>query len=121
MGRDLHKNPDEAIAIIGLSGIFPGSKTVQEYFRNILRKRCFIRELPDWHWEREIFFDPDAGKPLKSYSHIGALMGDMNFDLTPFRIPPTVAEQMSWDQKLALVCAQEALADAGYLEREFDH
>ena len=110
----------EPIAIVGLSGIFPGSTTVREFFRNALRKRCFVRELPDWQWERDIYFAEDRRAPLKIYSLLGALLGDLDMDLAPFRIPPATAVQMSRNQKLALLCSREALADAGYLDRDFD-
>lgn len=120
MHKEADINQNEPIAIIGLAGIFPGSNTVTEFFRNVLRKRCFVRELPNWLWEQELFFAQDRASPLKSYSHLGALLGDIEIDLTPFRIPPTVAKQMSLNQKLALICAREAFADARYLERDFD-
>ena len=114
-------NQNEPIAIIGLGGIFPGSNTVREFFCNVLRKRCFVRNLPEWLWEREVFFDEDRTATLKSYSYLGALLGDIEIDLSPFRIPPTVAKQISLNQKLALICARKAFADSGYLERDFDH
>src|SRR5664280_2830744 len=110
---------DESIAIIGLAGIFPGSTTIRQFFENTLRKRCFVRELPDWLWDQSVFYSKDSTEPLKSYSHIGALLGDMDIDLRPFRIPPAVATHMSLNQKLALQCAREALLDAGYAEGSF--
>ncbi len=112
--------PGEPIAIVGLAAYFPGSFTVAEFFRNTLRKRCFVRELPEWLWERDLFFSEDHSSPFKTYSHIGGLLGDFDPDLSGFAIPPAVVDQMSRNQKLALLCARDALADAGYLERDFD-
>jgi aspartate racemase len=111
-----------AIAIVGLAGIFPGSATVAEYFRNVLRQRCFVRELPEWTWEAGIFHAPERSVPLSTTSRLGAVVGDdlPELDLADFRIPPAVARQMSRNQKLALVCARRALDDAGYLARPFD-
>jgi len=120
MYKEADINQHEPIAIIGLSGIFPGSSTVTEFFRNVLRKRCFVRELPDWLWEKEIYFAEDPAEALRTYSHLGALLGNIEIDLSPFHIPPIVAKQISLNQKLALVCAHEVFADAGYHERDFD-
>ena len=110
----------EPIAVIGMSGYFPGSVTVQEFFCNVLRKRCFVREVPDWLWEQELYYSEDTTDPLTSYSRLGALLQDLDIDLTRFRIPPAVAAQMSGNQKLALICAEEALVDAGCVGGNFD-
>jgi amino acid adenylation domain-containing protein len=110
----------EPIAVVGLSALLPGSTTVAEFWRNVLRNRCFVRDLPEWVWEQDAFYAADPVQPLASYSRLGALLGDVDLDVTSFRIPPTVAAQMSRNQKLALICAREALHDAGYLDRAFD-
>jgi amino acid adenylation domain-containing protein len=110
----------EALAIIGLAGIYPGSTTVRQFFENVLHKRCFIRDLPNWLWDQSLFYSDDPTEPLKSYSRIGALIGDVDIDLIPFRIPPAVAAHMSLNQKLALICARDALIDSGYTEGSFD-
>ncbi|MBN1271580.1 MAG: amino acid adenylation domain-containing protein [Candidatus Aminicenantes bacterium] len=120
MPSNLRVGSKEPVAIIGMAGIFPGSQTVQEFFHNTLRKRCFVRELPDWVWEQDVFFSSDRSASMRSYSRIGAMLGEFDVDLSSFRIPPAVAEGMSLDQKLALVCARETLRDAGYLNREFN-
>lgn len=78
----------EPIAVIELSGYFPGSSTLEELFRNILRKRCFIRDLPAALWEQNLFYSEDPATPSTSYSRLGALVADLPLDMTPFRIPP---------------------------------
>jgi len=111
---------NEPIAIIGIGSIFPGSTTTAGFFRNILRKRCFIADLPEWAMPRDLYLSADPDEPLKSYSGIGALLGKRPPDVTEFRIPPVAAKQMDRTQKLALICARDALADAGYLDGQFD-
>ncbi len=110
----------EPIAIVGVGCRFPGSDTLAEYFRNILRKRCFITDIPNWAVERDIYLSSDPDEPLTSDSGIGAFLDKRPPNVTEFKIPPVAAAQMDRTQKLALVCARDALADAGYLERSFD-
>jgi 3-oxoacyl-(acyl-carrier-protein) synthase/malonyl CoA-acyl carrier protein transacylase len=109
-----------AVAIVGAAGIFPGSRTTRQFFENTLRLRCFVREIPDWLWEQEIFYDADRDAPLASYTRLAGLLGDMDLDVSRFRIPPSVAAYMSRNQKLAMICTEAALRDAGYLDRGFN-
>jgi len=109
-----------AIAIIGIAGFFPGSRTIRQFYDNALRSRCFVRDIPEWLWEKELFFDENHDKPLASYSQLAGLLDDLNLDVSRFRIPPHVAAYMSRNQKLALLCTEEALKDAGYLTKEFN-
>jgi 3-oxoacyl-(acyl-carrier-protein) synthase/malonyl CoA-acyl carrier protein transacylase/NAD(P)H-dependent flavin oxidoreductase YrpB (nitropropane dioxygenase family)/phosphopantetheinyl transferase len=110
----------EPIAVIGVGALMPGAPNAPEFFRNILRRRCFVREIPGDLWETGVFLDPSRDQPLTTYSSLAGLVGKVAFDSGAFRIPPNVAEQMDRSQKLALLACQEALEDAGYLEREFD-
>ena len=103
----LKQRTSEAIAVIGMSGYFPGSVTVQDFFRNVLQKRCFVRDVPAWLWEQDLYYSEDSSEPLTSYSRLGGLLQDLEIDLTRFRIPPTVAAQLSGNQKLALICAKK--------------
>ncbi len=115
-GHDL----GNAVAVVGAAGIFPGSRTTRQFFENTLRLRCFVRDIPDWLWEQEIFYDEDRDAPLASYARLAGLLGDMDLDVSRFRIPPSVAAYMSRNQKLALICTEAALRDAGCLDRGFN-
>lgn len=110
----------EPIAVVGIGALLPGARDAAGFYRSVLRRRCFVRDLPDSVWERDVFLDPDASAPLRSYSGIAGLVGEIPFDPAEFRIPPSAAVRMDRAQKMALVCAREALADAGYRERRFE-
>ena len=105
----------QPIAVIGVSGVLPGAHSVDQYFRNLLQQRCFIRDIPPWLWDQDLFFNTDKDAPNSSYAAIAALIEDPDMDLSDFRIPPSVAQMMSRSQKLSLICAQTALLDAGLL------
>lgn len=110
----------EPVAIIGVGAVLPGSLGAPEFFRNLMRGRCFVRDVPGNRWERPIFLSPDRDLPLHSYSGIAGLVGEVPFDSGAFRIPPNVARSMDRSQVFALLAAREALEDGGYLERPFD-
>jgi len=111
---------NKAIAIIGVGAVFPGSETLSQYYENILRNRCFVREIPEWLWEQDIFYNENRDRHLKSYCKLAGLLGDIDMDVSHFRIPPRVANYMSRNQKLALMCTEEALRDSGYLTKSFN-
>ncbi|MBF0410505.1 MAG: SDR family NAD(P)-dependent oxidoreductase [Candidatus Riflebacteria bacterium] len=107
---------NEPIAVIGMGCVFPGSNSPQEYFGNILAGKCFIAPMPEDRLESSIFFHPDKTEPVATYSRIAGFLRNVNFDPTLFRVPPRAAAAMDLSQKLSLMCARQALADAGYLD-----
>ncbi|MCF6312806.1 MAG: SDR family NAD(P)-dependent oxidoreductase [Verrucomicrobiales bacterium] len=109
----------EPIAIVGIGTILPGAKHVAEHFDNLLLKRCFITDTPDEIWSRHVYLDPESDESDTSYSGIAGLPELVDTDLTDFRIPPSVSDEMSQLQIVALKCAQQALDDAGYDKRPF--
>ncbi|MBF0502702.1 MAG: SDR family NAD(P)-dependent oxidoreductase, partial [Candidatus Riflebacteria bacterium] len=110
----------EAIAVIGLGCTFPGSPDPASFFGNVLAKRCFIRPMPFGRLAPSIFFDSDPSAPFATYSRIGGYLDDVAFDPTLYKIPPRVAARMDLAQKLALICARQAISDAGFFDRSFD-
>ncbi|OOZ39135.1 hypothetical protein BOW53_12855 [Solemya pervernicosa gill symbiont] len=109
----------ESIAIVGIGSILPGSKSVEEHFNNILFKRCFITDIPVSLWERDVYLAADDSECDTTYSGIAGLPDEIDSDLTDFRIPPSVSDEMTQLQILVLRCAQQALRDAGYFRRPF--
>lgn len=106
------------VALIGISGRFPGSKNVDIFWQNLINGLEFISILPnnkDANQELEI--DPNGTKKeLKA----AALLEDIElFDASFFGFNPREAEIMDPQHRLFLECAWEALEDAGYdSERE---
>lgn len=109
------------IAIIGMGSIFPGARTTQVYWDNILRKIDCISDVPASRWKIEDYYDPDPSVPDKVYSKRGGFIPDVDFDPMEFGLPPNILEVTDVSQLLSLVVAREALEDAGYGEdREFN-
>jgi len=106
------------VAIIGVGGVLPGAHSFDQFFRNNLHQRCFIRDVPPWLWEQDVFYSPDKSLANSTYATVAALIEDPDLDLSSFRIPPAVSAMVSRSQKLALICARTALRDAGLLDNE---
>ena len=94
------------IAVIGLSGRFPGGKTVNDFWKNLTDGV----ELTVVSSESESKAE-NSGKPVKAY---GVLDNVEMFDASFFGITPREAEAMDPQHRLFLECAWEALENAGY-------
>lgn len=101
-------------AVVGMGGVFPGARNVDEFWNNIVNKRVSIQRLPKDSPERDVFFRPEllnqADKHDSSYTDVLALVPELDFDPQQFRLPPSVAKRMDDNQKLALLSTSEALA-----------
>ena len=109
---------DAPIAIVGRGTVFPGARHPESFHHNLMRGRCLIREIPEWLWEKEIYFHDPKEHPVGSAAAIAGLVKDPALEYGTLRIPPAVAAYMSRSQKLALYCATEALRESGHLGSE---
>jgi acyl transferase domain-containing protein len=116
-----HSSTD--IAIVGMAGTFPAAGNIQAYWHNIVNKTYCISEAPeDWVGP---YLDPrPAGTlmdPSRIYTTQVGLLGELSeFNPFEFGIPPNHLGG-SPAHYLALKSARDALQDAGYIERPFDH
>lgn len=109
----------DGIAIIGMSGRFPGATNVEEFWANIVGKKETISffsesELIDSLGEtaRELINDPH-------YVKAGGILSDVeSFDAQFFGYNPKEAEILDPQQRLFLTCAWEAMEDAGYFQEQ---
>ncbi|MEM9056232.1 MAG: beta-ketoacyl synthase N-terminal-like domain-containing protein, partial [Pseudomonadota bacterium] len=115
------KGNDRDIAIIGMSCIFPKAPDLATYWANILGKVDAIGE-PTEAWDVDRYFDPDDDSGEKIYTKAGGFLGDLYaFDAPSFGIMPNSVDGGEPDQFMALRVARDALADAGYLDADYDH
>ncbi|GAA3836626.1 hypothetical protein GCM10022226_68240 [Sphaerisporangium flaviroseum] len=104
---------DSAVALIGMSGRFPGAGSVDELWRNVLAGVKGLRELTDEQL-RETGVEPGQLADPRYVRVSGALDDLDRFDATVFGINPREAETMDPQHKLFLECSWEALESAGY-------
>nr|WP_255323123.1 SDR family NAD(P)-dependent oxidoreductase [Lysobacter sp. K5869] len=106
---------DEKIAIVGMSGRYPGADDLDQLWRNLAQGRNSIREIPPERWDVEAYYDPTPGKPGKVYSKwLGMLDGAEHFDPMFFQISPSEAEVMDPQHRLFMQESYRAFQDAGY-------
>ncbi|MGD8400282.1 MAG: SDR family NAD(P)-dependent oxidoreductase, partial [Bacillota bacterium] len=109
------QNPPEPIAIIGMSGRFPGTRNIDEMWQILFQGRDVIGEIPaerfDW---RQYYGDPAKEPGKTNCKWCGCIPGVSEFDPMFFEISPREAISMDPRQRLLLQEAWNALEDAGY-------
>ncbi|MDQ3232563.1 MAG: hypothetical protein M3Q07_12135, partial [Pseudobdellovibrionaceae bacterium] len=109
------------IAVIGIGCLFPDANGLEEFWHNIKQGHDAIGPIPLSHWRPEDYFDADPKKPDHTYAQTGGYLKPYAFDPLKFGIAPHALEATDSTQLLGMVCAHEALIDAGYgPESQFD-
>ncbi|QMU78255.1 SDR family NAD(P)-dependent oxidoreductase [Streptacidiphilus sp. PB12-B1b] len=104
-----------AIAVVGMSGRYPGSGTLPEYWDNLALGRDCVGEVPDSRWPVADHYDARPHQQGKvNCKWMGHLDDIEIFDPLFFNIPPAEAESMDPQQRLFLQEAYHAFEDAGY-------
>jgi acyl transferase domain-containing protein/NAD(P)H-dependent flavin oxidoreductase YrpB (nitropropane dioxygenase family)/short-subunit dehydrogenase/acyl carrier protein len=119
----LHVEPEAPppcdVAIVGLSCFYPSSVGLWNYWENILAKTNAVIEIPPTHWDWRPYYDPDPRAKDKMVSKWGGFMSDIVFDPLKYGITPKSIPNIEPLQLLLLEAVNQALGDAGYLERPF--
>lgn len=104
---------DTALAIVGMSGRFPGADDIQSFWRNVINGVVSIRQFS----EQELLdagLDPELIRHPQ-YVRAGTVLdGIKDFDASFFGFTPREAECLDPQHRLFLECAWEALEQAGY-------
>ncbi|TBR57001.1 polyketide synthase [Westiellopsis prolifica IICB1] len=101
------------IAIVGMSGRFPGANNVDEFWHNIQNKVESIsffsnHDLADLNLEKNVLNDPN-------YVKAAPILPDIqHFDARFFGYTPKEAELIDPQHRLFIECAWSALENAGY-------
>ncbi len=102
-----------AVAIIGMSGRFPGARNIEQYWNNISGGVCSIRFFSD----EELLAAGVSPELLRqpNYVKAGTVVEDTDmFDAAFFGYPPREAEVIDPQHRLFLECSWEALEQAAY-------
>lgn len=109
----------DKIAIIGMSGKFPGAESLDEFWNNLKNGKDSITETS--RWDISGFYSAKAVQEHKSYcKEMGELKSIAEFDPLFFSISPREADMMDPQQRLVLMEAYKALEDAGYCREELE-
>lgn len=108
---------DTDIAIIGMSGRFPGARNLDEFWENIASGVSSIKEIPIERWSVDDYYEANnkSRNAHKTYSKWGGFLDDVDkFDPIFFNISGKEAELSDPQHRLFLEECWNALEDAGY-------
>lgn len=108
-----------SVAIVGMSGVFPGSENLDEFWDNLAAEKDLITEIPADRWDWKAY----AGNPFeernKTNSRWGGFMKEVDkFDTLFFGITPLEAELMDPQKRIFLETAWKAIEDSGHRPSE---
>lgn len=108
------KVPEEAVAIIGISGRFPESPDVATFWEQIKANKDLITEVPSDRWSWQEYYGDPQKEARKTKAKWGGFITDMDkFDPLFFNISPKEAALMDPQQRITLEAVFHALEDAG--------
>ena len=108
----------QAIAVIGLSCLFPEANTPAEYWQNLLQEKnsCTTATELNLDTEPSRFFADKKGVADKYYCARGGYIRDFTLDVDGFLLPQERIEELGETFQWPLHVAREALRDSGYYE-----
>ncbi|RRB02256.1 polyketide synthase [Larkinella rosea] len=107
----------EDVAVIGMSGRFPGANTIPELWELLKQGKETTRFFSEAELDASI---PDALKNAPNYVKARGVLSDADqFDPAFFGLSPRLAEVMDPQQRIFLEIAWEVLEQTGYLPSKF--
>ncbi len=105
------------IAIIGTSGLFPGSSTKDEFWDNLILKKDLtdLATTNDFAADPELFFQPEKGVVDRCYSLRGGFIRNFIFDPSGYKLSKDFLAKQDKLYQWPLYVAKEALLESGYL------
>ena len=103
---------DSRIAIVGLSGRFPGADNVETFWQNLLAGKDTIKRFSPEELELE-YHGEDYVLAR------GVIDGALDFDAAHFGLPPREADVIDPQHRIMLECAQQALENAAHNPETF--
>ncbi|MCW5737640.1 MAG: amino acid adenylation domain-containing protein [Enhydrobacter sp.] len=108
----MSKLPENAIAVIGMAGRFPGADGIDQFWRNLMAGATSIRSFSEAELQDAF---PAEVRGDASFVRARAILDDVDrFDAEFFGMLPREAALTDPQHRLLLECAWTALEDAGY-------
>lgn len=106
---------ERPIAIVGMSGVMPKSKDLEEFWENLKNETNMITEIPEDRWKWEEYLGDPLKEKNKSNSKWGGFIQEVDkFDPLFFGISPREAEMMDPQQRIFLETVWKTVEDAGH-------
>ena len=105
---------NDRIAIVGLGGLFPGARTLADFWENVSQAADTSREVPPSRWTipPERAYHPQLGTPDHVCSLRGYFLDPFEADLTGLDIDANLVEELDVLFHLALHAGGQAFRDA---------
>ena len=116
---EIENSRSEPIAIVGMSGLFPGSPDLDAYWRNLDEGKDLIGRAPRDRWSFSTSSNPGSTAEQIDPPWGGFIPEPDKFDPLFFDISPREAELMDPQQRLFLQVVWHTLEDAGYKKSDF--
>jgi acyl transferase domain-containing protein len=102
------------VAIVGVSGIFSGAATLEQFWSNILHARDTSRDVPPGRWllSPEDAYTPGIAVPDRLYSTRGYFLDELSLDLDGLDLDLDLARQLDPLFHLVLIAGRQAWHDA---------
>ena len=112
--KNTQKWCDEPVAIVGFSGVFPGGRTLEDFWRNIERGVDTSRPVPPGRWVLEPRAICDSG-PIATdrvYTDRGCFIEEFQLEPTGFNLPASWLKGLDPSFQLLLEAGRGALTSA---------
>ena len=108
------------IAIIGMSGLFPGSSTNEQFWENLQQEKDLISMATeeDFGVDPAKFYQSGKGVVDKTYSLRGGYIRDFEFDPKGYALKEDFLVKQDKLYQWSIYVAKEALAHAGYFGKK---
>lgn len=107
---------DNDIAIIGMSGCFPGANNIEQFWQLLEKEQDAISEIPADRWNWQDYYGDKTDNQKKTKIKRGGFIKDVDkFDAEFFNISRHEAELMDPQQRLFLQTVWKTIEDAGYV------
>ncbi len=110
----------QSIAIIGMGAVLPGVRTMEAMWDTLSSARDQKSSVPPGRWTDGVGYEPGADRNWTVPIKIGGFITDFQYDWKKHKVPPKQVMNADVLQFMLLDAADEALRDAGYLEKPFD-
>ena len=106
------------IAIIGMSGLFPGSSTNEEFWNNLMQEKDLISYAneEDFGTNPEIFYQNSKGIVDKCYSLRGGYIRNFEFDPSGYKLPEAFLAKQDKLYQWSLYLVLKIECQVNYLE-----
>ena len=105
----------DLIAIVGMSGRFPGSGSIEGFWQDLLDGKNHVKKIPKSRFDIDQYYDATLSKKNSISTQLGCFLDKPGmFDNRLFNVSPREALQMDPLQRLLLTTSYEALEMAGY-------